>query len=588
MTANEIPRTISQFVEKDNPYQCILIDGPWGIGKSFQINKALKDIPYSTTVSLFGAKSVDEVLLKLTVQICDNSKTNTEYERKIKKTSLRTLLKLPTMLGEADVGAISAIGKLISHAVTPQIVLDKIFSIYDGEKPFLIVFDDIERINDDNIDLDTFLGTVETLLIKRGNIKVLFVANLEQLSEKSNVIWSKYSEKLINRIYFVDELSDDIEFFPDQADNDMALSFMRQHGFKNLRTLKKANDFFADVLYRFKLEDSKLGQEDDVFKNLRLACYAAVFENTEKMYELKYRQWEKEEHSHDNYNNVAYKVYNRDENSRICFNYLVDAPLAAGFISPLMEYLKKGHYIFEDFVLAYNKYAMNDKPTYYKSDEEVLECIDVLRSEIISQQYTGMPDLVKKADELFIWCNVMQVGADDIEQFLCDELPNEYRKLIAQKGKLEFSPSSVCYESAESKRVKDLLKEFAEKESKIYEEFLISQVQDALKKNDYNKVLRLMNEISSVLRNKKNRSEEESSEGFVTLFCSEQLLPIGSISEIQYYCCEYAYMLAMTYFHEAYTHFINEQEKKHVSSKMFSNRMKYIKQEYDKSQKNRQ
>ena len=85
MTANEIPRTISQFVEKDNPYQCILIDGPWGIGKSFQINKALKDIPYSTTVSLFGAKSVDEVLLKLTVQICDNSKTNTEYERKIKK-----------------------------------------------------------------------------------------------------------------------------------------------------------------------------------------------------------------------------------------------------------------------------------------------------------------------------------------------------------------------------------------------------------------------------------------------------------------------------------------------------------------------
>ena len=206
MTASEIPRTITQFVEKDNPYQCILIDGPWGIGKSFQIDKALNTIPYSATTSLFGAKSVDEVLLQLAVQICDNSKANTDFERKIKKTSMRTLLKLPTLLGEVDLGTISAVGGLIGHMFTPQTVLDKIFSRNNGKHPFLVVFDDIERINDSNIDLDIFLGTVETLLLKRKNIKVLFIANLKQLSEKSREIWDRYSEKLINRVYFVDEL----------------------------------------------------------------------------------------------------------------------------------------------------------------------------------------------------------------------------------------------------------------------------------------------------------------------------------------------------------------------------------------------
>lgn len=584
MIASEIPRTITQFVEKDNPYQCILIDGPWGIGKSFQIDKALKAIPYSATTSLFGAKSVDEVLLQLAVQICDNSKTNTDCERKIKKTSMRTLLKLPTILGEVDLGTISAVGRLIGHALTPQTVLDKIFSIYNGKQPFLVVFDDIERINDNNIDLDIFLGTVETLLLKRKNIKVLFIANFKQLSEKSRELWDRFSEKLINRVYFVDELSEDIEFFPNQADNDMALSFMRQHGCKNLRTLKKANDFFADILYRFKSEDTQLCQKDDVLKSLQLACYAVVFEHTEKIYELKYQQWEKKEQNHDNYNSVTYKIFNRDEIIRICYNYLFDDSLAAEFVPPIIKYLKKGHFVFEDFVSAFNKFISNDKPTYYKSDEEVLRHIEELRSSLISQQYTGMPDLVKKVDEVFIWCEVMQVDADDLEKLLYDELPNEYRKLIDQKGKLDFFPSSICYDSAESNRMKKLLKEFAKKESMIYVDVLICRAQSALEKNDFSKVLHIINEIDSVLQNKQNRCEGVGFKGFATFLCSEQLLPIGSISETQYYCCKDAYMLGMTYFHEVYSHFIQEQEEKHISNKMFSNRMKHIKQEYDKAQ----
>ena len=543
----------------------------------------MKNIPYSATTSLFGAKSVDEVLLQLAVQICDNSKANTDCERKIKRNSMRTLLKLPTIVGEVDLGAISAIGKLIGHAVTPQTVLDKIFSIYNGRQPFLVIFDDIERINDSNIDLDIFLGTVETLLLKRENIKVLFIANLKQLSKQSKKIWDRYSEKLINRVYFIDELSDDIEFFSDQADNDMALSFMHQHGCKNLRTLKKANDFLADILYRFKSDDARLCQKDDVLKNLQLACYAVVFEHTEKIYEIKHRQMEKEGQSRDNYKSMTYRIFNRDENIRVCHNYLFDNPLACGFVSPLIEYLKKGHFVFEDFSLAYSRYISNDKPTYYKSDEEVLEYIDELRSALFNRQYAGMPNLVKKADEIFLWCEVMQIDVNDIENFLSDELPNEYRKLIDQKGILGLSLDSAYNDIIESNHLKIFLKEFAQKESMICDDVLINQVHSALEKNDYSKVLHLINDIDSILRNKQNRNEGENIESFAQLFCSEKLLPIGSVSETQYYCCKNAYMLGMTYCHEVYARFIQEQEEKHFSSKMFSHRMKYIKQDYNKT-----
>ena len=52
MIASEIPSVIESFIKEENPYHCILIDGAWGIGKSFQIDKALKEIPYLELLQL--------------------------------------------------------------------------------------------------------------------------------------------------------------------------------------------------------------------------------------------------------------------------------------------------------------------------------------------------------------------------------------------------------------------------------------------------------------------------------------------------------------------------------------------------------
>lgn len=61
MKANEIQFALKCFFEGDNPYTCILVNGTWGIGKTFEVKKALEQIDKKICLSLFGSKSLDDL-----------------------------------------------------------------------------------------------------------------------------------------------------------------------------------------------------------------------------------------------------------------------------------------------------------------------------------------------------------------------------------------------------------------------------------------------------------------------------------------------------------------------------------------------
>lgn len=47
-------------------YKCILVDGAWGIGKSYMVRKALEDMKDRTCfISLFGMDDVQKYTMKL-------------------------------------------------------------------------------------------------------------------------------------------------------------------------------------------------------------------------------------------------------------------------------------------------------------------------------------------------------------------------------------------------------------------------------------------------------------------------------------------------------------------------------------------
>ena len=55
MNADYVENIIRNIDEKSYTYKCILVDGTWGIGKSYMVRKALEDKKDKAFyVSLFG------------------------------------------------------------------------------------------------------------------------------------------------------------------------------------------------------------------------------------------------------------------------------------------------------------------------------------------------------------------------------------------------------------------------------------------------------------------------------------------------------------------------------------------------------
>lgn len=576
MIASEIPSVIESFIKEENPYHCILIDGAWGIGKSFQIDKALKEIPCSISISLFGITTVDEIMTQLAVRICSGAKKGTTIANQIPK--------LSTILGEIDIGPISSIAKILSTAVSPQIVLDTLLRKSKKDQPLLIVFDDIERINS-NLDVDLFLGIVETVLLRKENkdIKVLFVANLEQMPPKAKSIWDKYSEKLVNRSYFVDELANEIEFFSSQKQNEMALAFLYQHGCKNLRTLQKAENFFLDVKYQINLGASELLQNESAIDSLRFACYATVLECTEKIYEREYQRQKGGKTGKDNLTSKIYfEIENRSVESRVCFKYLFSDQLATIFAPYLIAYFEKGNLDLKGILSAYGKYTKGEKPVYYMSDAEVREHVGQDTVDLREGNYNSLFDFLKKADSVYIWSEVLNLETHDIERMVSEEVPKEYEKLLSQKGrKLDFTLSSIFSDEIQSSQMKSFLTNFGEKEMAIYVKWLKKQFESSLESGDYTKIYQQLDEIEMIFQKLQRKGQTNVIVQFLEFFCNEWLLPIGSISENQYHCCQKSYALAMTYFPEQYSSFLQETMSRYSENHMFLDRMKYIKQNYD-------
>ena len=176
----------------------------------------------------------------------------------------------------------------------------------------------------------------------------------------------------------------------------------------------------------------------------------------------------------------------------------------------------------------------------------------------------------------------MNLETHDIERMVSEEVPKEYEKLLSQKGrKLDFTLSSIFSDEIQSSQMKSFLTNFGEKEMAIYVEWLKKQFQSSLESGDYTKTYQQLDEIEMIFQKLQRKGQTNIIIQFLEFFCNEWLLPIGSISENQYHCCQKSYVLAMTYFPEQYSSFLQEIMSRYSENHMFLDRMKYIKQNYD-------
>ena len=70
MNADYVENIIRNIDEKSYTYKCILVDGTWGIGKSYMVRKALEDKKDKAFyVSLFGLESAQQIYHDILYQL---------------------------------------------------------------------------------------------------------------------------------------------------------------------------------------------------------------------------------------------------------------------------------------------------------------------------------------------------------------------------------------------------------------------------------------------------------------------------------------------------------------------------------------
>lgn len=266
MKADNIKNIISDIDHL--PYRAILFDGTWGIGKSYAVNEALEANPNVCKISMFGLKDTRQIYHEALFQLALKNNIGGKIGE-IANNILDGASKIWDKVGQAK----EAVQSIVNEREMFLLLSKEFTSVH------IIVIDDLERMSDD-INLEDIFGIIEEL--KQCNyVKVIVIANTDEIQSDKKVVFEKYNEKVIERIYHITERAEKVTWSKMNIHADFVEKFLEIHKVKNLRTLEKAQRFFEDVKLFCNSDMSEQFKEE-----LRLICFAVVVESIENLYYL--------------------------------------------------------------------------------------------------------------------------------------------------------------------------------------------------------------------------------------------------------------------------------------------------------------
>lgn len=274
--------------KRDNN-RAILVDGPWGCGKTYQILQFLKNDSSRKSrkknkivyVSLFGKTTIDEI--------------HTDIYSKLHplkngaKKALRLIPKVAPLLGRVgnmisnmefalntDEAKINSIGKNIEKASQKiENIANDINAVNDSRSKVkiiknrtIVIFDDLERIDHNEISFTDILGYVNDLFLQ--NIKVIVVCNSKEIQDKKFV---SFKEKVFDREYKITATKDEIinSYFGDDS------KFLKEYIIKefdnNLRIALRVSNFYREVIKQLTIYNEKYYEK---ISNETIMYYCAV------------------------------------------------------------------------------------------------------------------------------------------------------------------------------------------------------------------------------------------------------------------------------------------------------------------------
>lgn len=208
---------------------CILINGEWGIGKTYTVRQWMeeKSKEYNFKyLSAFGKDSIrefeNEIILKILSPVKEIKihKIKREFDNEIiiKILSLFKKIKYEKIKNRGKNAKLvikstskKAVSQLLSNRLglvleASEYVKDiSIEDIYDSkynDKETIVCIDDLER-KSENISIRNILGLIERI---SQNYNVIVIANSNQFSKREQKQFQKYKEKVIDYEFTINEL----------------------------------------------------------------------------------------------------------------------------------------------------------------------------------------------------------------------------------------------------------------------------------------------------------------------------------------------------------------------------------------------
>ena len=516
MNANQIRNIINNV--KEQPYHTILINGAWGIGKTYEVLNSIKDKSDIYMVSLFGTKQCEDVCKDLLIKLGGN-KISQKVEGKNRKgtekleSALKNIIPITNCLME-NLGI-----KIDLGVVSKEVV--KAFC--NNSEDSIIIFDDLERVNEE-FSLESFLGFIEELR-KNNELRIILVANILELPEKQKRIFERFNEKIVDKIYNIDGISPCVDWARMGIEESFINEYNRLHKVCNLRTIEKAQKFYQDVLGQIEIiEDAKY------MCSIRLICYAIVTEDVEKIY---LNQLEKEAQvkpSEDDFaKSIAYQVnkeYISKFQLRINKFYLDDINCSIELINEIYNYYISNESIKQEVIVAgYNYYIKTgEKKNFYKSDEEIKQTIDLLRAELYDND--TVISAIEKIDIIVQWMEVFETDTSEILTQFTSYIYSYIDELLVAGKDVSVDLFSM---NIESNTVKKMVLEIEDKLPMLKIERTIDRIMRYIEADDYDVAYECIEKLEQYVSVYNKRVEKT-----IIKLLDNRILPFGSIEPIHW------------------------------------------------------
>jgi len=482
MKANEINTVLNHF--NNSSYERVLIDGNWGIGKTYYVKDFERSNSDACYVSLFGKKDIESIIQEIYFQFVGSVPKGQfkKYSRKVRE-----------IFNNVNI-------EIYGVSITVPLIEKLHSTLYKELKKkgtYVIIFDDLERKHQD-LDIKEVLGLIDSLA-KINNIKTVLIAATNQLDGEDKKTFIDYKEKAIDRTYTIDEYADDapIEIFGKQI-WDVLSKLTENFDFSNLRTFEKTNLFIKEVIEILGEDIFTIKfKKDDVYR----MCFATVFFMIEHKGEMKLL-------NSNNKNSEIMNAYYKEGKNGI-IEYLCDYILRNSLDNVrgkdvfylIYNWFETGTFSKETIVSLINLInSYEEKPTnFYSSEQEIVKFIDNSREYIKNLKGTErIEDIVSNLQTALPWCDILAVNFGISNEEIVKKIKMNISNHIEVEKSIDANKIDFWRANVESEEAKDLFKLINETIKVEYYDQLIARIKDNFTQGLYQKYSYLRILIESI------------------------------------------------------------------------------------------